>query len=152
MAHSNPSNPNEFEVVYNDKYGGFDISPEGLAEYKKRSGKDVKYAEAISSEDPVLISLVKEMGDKINTKNSKLRIATFSKEFRNFLKWSEYDGKESVCVDYQKYIVYHVKKICDDQDMLEEQKIKQIQTLYQTYQTIANREYLSIFGFRERII
>lgn len=137
---------NKFEVIYNNKYGGFDISPEGLAEYNKRTGKDIKYAEAIHSEDPVLISLVKEMGDKINTKNSKLCIATFSKEFQHFLKWHEYDGKESVSIDYQKYIVYHVKKICDKRDISEEEKIKQIQTLYQTYQTVSNREYLSIFG------
>lgn len=136
----------EFEVIYNNKYGGFDISPEGLAEYNKRTGKDVKYAEAIHSEDPVLISLVKEMGDKINTKNSKLCIATFPKEFHDFLVWDEYDGKESVRVDYPKYIVYHVKKICDNRDVPEEQKIKQIQILYETYQTVSNREYQSIFG------
>lgn len=140
------SDPNEFEVVYNNKYGGFDISPEGLAEYNKRTGKDVKYAEAIRNEDPVLISLVKEMGDKINTKNSKLRIATFSKEFHDFLQWNEYDGKESVSIDYQKYIVYHTKKICDDQTITEEQKIKKIQTLYQTYKIVDNRNYRSIFG------
>lgn len=140
------SDHKEFEVVYNKKYGGFDISLEGLAEYNRRTGKDVKYAEAIHNEDPVLISLVKEMGDKINTKNSKLCIATFSKEFHDFLEWHEYDGKESVLIDYQKYIVYHVKKICDNRDVSEEQKIKQIQTLYQTYQIANNREYRSIFG------
>lgn len=140
------SNLNDFEVIYNNKHGGFDISPEGLAEYNKRTGKDVKYADAIHNEDPILISLVKEMGDKINTKNSKLCIATFPKEFHDFLSWYEYDGKESVRVDYQKYIVYHVKKICDSQTISEEEKIKQIQTLYQTYEMVNNRDYRSIFG------
>lgn len=140
------SKENNFEVIYNNKYGGFDISPEGLAEYNKRTGKDVKYAEAIYREDPVLISLVKEMGDKINTKNSKLCIATFPNEFHDFLAWNEYDGNESVRVNYQKYIVYHVKKICDNRDVNEDQKIKQIQTLYETYEILNNREYQSIFG------
>ena len=50
-----------FEVVYNDKYGGFDLSKKGLNEYNKRSGKNVESADWIDPFDPILISVVKDL-------------------------------------------------------------------------------------------
>jgi len=117
-------------VVYNNCYGGFDLSDEGLTEYNHRTSQLVTDPDAISRDDPVLIHMVETMDPRvINSRNSRLKIKEFPIVFREFLEWSEYDGKEHVHVNYYKYIVDTVKSVLEA-DVSAEEKIRMISKLY----------------------
>lgn len=119
-----------YRVVYNACHGGFDVSDEGLAEYNHRTSQLVTDPDAISRDDPVLLHMVETMDPHvINSRVSRLKIKEFPIMFRTFLEWSEYDGLESVRVDYHKYIVHTIMSILEMNGSAEE-KIEQISQLY----------------------
>lgn len=120
-----------FKVVYNDCYGGFDLHQKALDEYNKRSGKTIQHAEMIAQTDPILIELVEEMGKEVNSKHSKLKIAEFPLRYKDFLKWSDYDGLEKITVDFDRYLAYHTKKIVRDDTLTDHEKIDRIQRLFE---------------------
>ena len=118
-----------YRVVYNDCYGGFDLSEQGMAEYNHRTSQ-LTYPDGITRDDPVLLHMVETMDPAvINSKNSRLKIKEFPIMFREFLAWSEYDGKENVRVDYHRYMVHTVKSVLEA-DVSAEEKIGRISQLY----------------------
>lgn len=120
-----------YRVVYNDCYGGFDLSDEGLAEYNHRTSQLVTDPDAISRDDPILIHMVETMNPRvINSRDSRLKIKEFPIAFCDFLMWSEYDGKEHVRVDYHKYMVHTIKSVLEA-DVSAEDKIARISQLYE---------------------
>lgn len=122
-----------YKVVYNSKYGGFGISREGLAEYNRLTSLNVDSYYCIDRDDPVLIQLVETMGDKINDEYSRLKIKEFPMKYKLFLKWSEYDGNESVSIDYERYLISNIKNIKDDTTISSDEKIERIQEQYREY-------------------
>jgi len=122
-----------YKVVYNSKCGGFGMSNEGLAEYNRLSSRNVEDPDAIDFDDPILIQLVETMGDKINDKCSRLKIKEFPMKYKSFLKWSEYDGRESVTINYDRYLIHHIKHITDDTSLSSNEKIARIEELYKEY-------------------
>ena len=121
-----------FKVVYNDKHGGFGMNKKGLDEYNRRTSKELKYADGIHRSDPILIDLVETMGNDINDACSKLKIKEFLIKYKGFLKWNEYDGKESVSINYDKYLIYHMKCVKDSKKKADE-KVLEIEELYKEY-------------------
>ena len=120
-----------YRVVYNDCHGGFNLSEKGMAEYNHRTSQLVTDPDGITRDDPVLLHMVETMDPRvINSRVSRLKIKEFPIIFREFLAWSEYDGLESVRVDYHKYIVHTVKSILDA-DVSAEEKIGRISQLYE---------------------
>ena len=118
-----------YRVVYNDCYGGFDLSEQGMAEYNHRTSQ-LTYPDGITRDDPVLLHMVDTMDPAvINSKNSRLKIKEFPIMFREFLAWSEYDGKENVRVDYHRYMVHTVKSVLEA-NVSAEEKIGRISQLY----------------------
>jgi co-chaperonin GroES (HSP10) len=119
-----------FKIVYNDCYGGFDLSSYALNEYNQRTSKNIVLPDYIDREDLVLINMIETIHAKdLNSKNSKLKIIEFDIKFKDFLLWYEYDGKETVSIDYDKYIVQNVKLILDT-NILPDEKIQLITNLY----------------------
>jgi len=128
------------KVVYNNCYGGFDLSTSGLEEYNRRTTKNVTLSDYIDREDPVLIEMVETIDRKeINMKHSKLQIKEFPLKFKSFLLWHDYDGKENVSIDYHKYIVDNVKFILDT-NTTDKEKIELITKLYNDLDKIKCRE------------
>jgi hypothetical protein len=118
-----------YRVVYNDCYGGFDLSEQGMAEYNHRTSQ-LTYPDGITRDDPVLLHMVETMDPAvINSHHSCLKIKEFPIMFREFLTWSEYDGKENVRVDYHRYMVHTVKSVLEA-DVSAEEKIGRISQLY----------------------
>ena len=131
LSSSEPSLSQTFKVVYNDCYGGFDLSDRGLAEYNRRSLKSINIPDCINRDDPFLIEMIEMMDEKdINSEYSKLKVKEFDTSFKSFLRWSEYDGKETVSIDLPGYLVESVKLIIRDKDTSSDEKIDRITYLY----------------------
>jgi len=122
-----------FKVVYNGKHGGFDLSPDAFAEYNRRTGKECAYADEIDRMDPILIQLVEEMGPAINVPHSRLKIKEFPEKYRRFLDWYEYDGNESVNIDYSAYLIYSVRCLKNNKSLTADQILSRIQEAYTEY-------------------
>jgi hypothetical protein len=117
------------KIVYNDRYGGFGMNKAALEEYNRLSLTSWRHPNGIARDDPVLIEMVERMGNSINNENSNLTIKQFDNRYKHFLKWTEYDGKETVTIDYDKYIIYTIRQHVDS-DLSDPEKIKRIKELY----------------------
>lgn len=122
-----------YKVVYNSKCGGFGMSQEGLAEYNRLTSLHVKGYYCIERDDPVLIHLVETMGKEIDDECSRLKIKEFPMKYKSFLKWTEYDGRETVSIDYEQYLISNIRDINDDTTLSSDEKIERIQEQYREY-------------------
>ena len=122
-----------FKVVYNATHGGFGLTKRALAEYNKRSSRNIEFDSSIDRSDPVLIDMVETMGNTINESYSRLKIKEFPIKYKSFLSWHEYDGAESVTINYDKYLIHHIKCVKDDNTITMEEKMTRIQELYEEY-------------------
>lgn len=84
------------KVVINRCYGGFGLSDMAVDLYKKRTGITDPdwWINEISRDDTVLVDIVEELGDTVDTRFSKLTIV----EVPDDVRWTieEYDGMEWV--------------------------------------------------------
>ena len=108
------------------------MSKRGLDEYNRRTLQNIPYADVIERSDPILIEIVETMGKGVNDENSRLAIKEFPEKYKSFLQWHEYDGKESVQIDYDKYLIHHMKMVKDEM-ISSDEKIKRIEQLYKEY-------------------
>lgn len=122
-----------YKVVYNSKCGGFGMSQEGLAEYNRLTSLHVKGYYCIERDDPVLIHLVETMGKEIDDECSRLKIKEFPMKYKSFLKWTEYDGRETVSINYEQYLIFNIRDINDDTTLSSDEKIERIQEQYREY-------------------
>jgi hypothetical protein len=102
-------NEEEIEVLLNDCYGGWRISDKASKLYTSRKTKDSNYYIRRRS-DPILIQIYKELGDEFDEKYSKTNIEKIPKKYENYYYISEYDGLETVEIDYTKYELDNLKK------------------------------------------
>ena len=109
------------------------MSQEGLAEYNRLTSLHVKGYYCIERDDPVLIHLVETMGKDIDDECSRLKIKEFPMKYRSFLKWTEYDGSETVSIDYEQYLISNVRDVKDDTTLSSDEKIERIQEQYNEY-------------------
>lgn len=100
------------EIVYNACYGGFSLSDEAVRMYLdlkgykytedfsyfvtpfKVEGWEDFYDRDIDRADPILVEVVKKLGDKANGSCAKLRIEDLPKG--TLYRITEYDGYESI--------------------------------------------------------
>ena|SRR5213595_3727788 len=100
------------KVVISDQYGGFSLSDEAVREYLRRSGRewtetprplftqfdvvgdDHWYDRDIPRTDPLLVTLVEEMGDAASGRHAHLVIVALPKGTHYLI--DEYDGFESL--------------------------------------------------------
>lgn len=121
-----------YKVVYNARHGGFGLSKEGLDAYNQLSSEHVIDDELIERDDPILIHLVETMPHTIHDKNSRLKIKEFPMKYKSFLSWYDYDGKETVSIDYDEYLIYSIQHVIHTQ-LSSDEKIARIQELYTEY-------------------
>ena len=116
----------EIEVLLNDCYGGWQISNKANKLYELRRTKDSIRRRS----DPILVQIYKELGDEFDWgKHSKTGIAKIPKKYEKYYIISEYDGLESVEIDYTKYELDHlkqkIKEILENNTIDNDEKIKQ---------------------------
>lgn len=105
------------QVVINTSYGGFGLSDEAIELYGKynnlnliKQGKsyyiDDDYRNNfnhryIKRDDPILIRVVNELGDKANGKYSKLKIVEIPSDVQYTIE--EYDGDEWIAEEHRTW-------------------------------------------------
>lgn len=129
-------------VIINKSYGGFCVSQKAIKEYNSQMKKinpqhtDVsQYAYEISRYDPILVSIVEKMGKKANGDYSELEIVDIPKEYIHFMTIHEYDGVETIKVDFEKYRIAKIREIINSTDDFEMQHNKIKIILEQTMKT-----------------
>ena len=82
------------KIVINACHGGFSLSEKALEIYRKEVNDPEAYEWDIPRDHPVLIRLVQELRDEVNTGFSELKIV----EIPDGIEWTicEYDGLEWV--------------------------------------------------------
>jgi hypothetical protein len=94
------------EVVISDSYGGYELSQEAKDLLKKRDNKNEYRGHR---HDPILVSVVKELGEKSWTKYSRPIVINIPRKYKNYYAISEYDGREDIVIKYDLFKLDHVK-------------------------------------------
>jgi hypothetical protein len=133
-------NEEQIEILYNVKYGGWGISKkaEELYQCKKCTDDklDISYDLSYRT-DPILIEIYKELGTEFDDEYSKTKIKQIPKKYENYYEIHEYDGKESITINYTKYkldeIHSKIKSIVES-SYSNRIKIQEIQKMIGTFQ------------------
>jgi len=121
-------------ILYNDCYGGFEISKKAMEMYKNRKNNLhylQHYSHHVSRTDPILIEIYNEIGqDEFSRKPiSNIEIKYIDEKYKNFFIINEYDGLEDIEILYDAYLLFNVRKIIFDEKMDKEEKIIRITDL-----------------------
>jgi hypothetical protein len=101
----------EIEVLLNDCYGGWRISNKAMKLYKLRKITDNSHNYLGKRSDPIFIQIYKELGDEFDGgTGSKTGIEKIPKKYEHHYYITEYDGLESIEIDYTKYELDNLKK------------------------------------------
>ena len=111
-------NEEEIEILINIRFGGWTMSKKAIGLYKLRNPenefKDFSRHD-LSRHDPILVQIYKELGNEFDDRYSKTIITKILKKYENYYDIDEYDGRESVKINYTKYkldnIYNEIKKI-----------------------------------------
>jgi len=126
------------EVLYNGCYGGWTLSEKAKELYNIRKLKNTeKYLSRRS--DPVLIQIYYELGDEFDGKYSKTKIEKIPKKYAFFYDINEYDGLETVTIDYTRYklvtIQNKIKELLQNTNTNDE-KINELQLFITEFENI----------------
>ena len=107
-------NEEEIEILINICFGGWTMSKKAIGLYKLRNPENV--FKDFSRHDPILVQIYKELGNEFDDRYSKTIIIKILKKYENYYDIDEYDGRESVKINYTKYkldnIYNEIKKYC----------------------------------------
>jgi len=114
-------------VMYNSRYGGFALSDEAVAEYNKRKAEGMPSA-AYSARDiqrsnPLMVQIVRELGSRANGMFSDIQIELIEDRYEHHVLIDEYDGSETVIIDYKGYILAEVRKTLQSTSLSSDEKI-----------------------------
>lgn len=82
------------KVVINTCWGGFGLSEEALRLYRQEINNEEVEEWDIQRDDPILVEVVEEMGEKANTNYSDLQIVEIPADVQYTIE--EYDGAEHI--------------------------------------------------------
>jgi hypothetical protein len=122
-------------ILVNRCFGGFQFSKQTLDEYNKRmiltdnEFRPIKRSCDINREDHVMIKICQEIGNLVNAQHSHIKIKYIPIIYRDFYQIENYDGKEFVTIEFDKYKLDQIQKIVDDENISSEDKIKKIDSI-----------------------
>ena len=129
---SKPTEEAILGVAINCCYGGFSLSDKAVEELQKRIG-DPKiqsysfqsYNDEYRRHHPVLIEVIKELGEEANGPFSKIEIDYIEEKYKDHYSVKEYDGMEGVEIRYHKYQMDKIKEILNS-DINNDEKVRKI--------------------------
>ena len=119
------SSTGELEIVINECYGFFCLSDAALREYENRTSRTIRDDLGLELErhDPVLVQIVKDLGSDANGEHAKLSIGRIPSQYAKHYKIREYDGYESISIEYDNYRVAATKAILQDARLTKTERI-----------------------------
>lgn len=107
------------DIMYNIGFGGFVLSEDAVRLYCEAKGMDYateggKLTWNVSRTDPVMVQIVRKLDLAAGGKHSKVGIRTIAETFKNYYTIDEYDGAESVVIDYKGYKLDMIKAALDE--------------------------------------
>ena len=103
----------KIDVIYNGWYGGFGLSDEACKLYKKITKKDINQYRHICRHDYYLVKVFKKLKEKFNCSHCQAKIISIPKKYINYYEINEYDGKETIVINYNKYKLSKIKNILE---------------------------------------
>jgi hypothetical protein len=107
------SNVCDFGVLYNNEYGGFRLSEKAKKIYEKIPGiKGIKKHSLNNlnllefRKDQNMVEVVKQLGEAASGEKSEIRIKMIPNRFKSYVTIQEYDGKEDVQIEFERYQVH----------------------------------------------
>lgn len=103
------ANPDEtIEIMFNSTYGGFTFSDDACKLYCKEKGLDYDKAKyklnwEVKRTDPDMIGIIKDLDRAAGCRHSDICLWKISKKYQNYFTIHEYDGTESVDIDFKGY-------------------------------------------------
>lgn len=130
---SQETDNDEIEILYNKKYGGWTISDKAKELYKLRTTNNLD-CDFHERNDTILIQIYKELGNEFDDKKySNTLIKKIPKKYKEYYYISEYDGLETVNIDYTKYeldnLIKNIKKILENNNFDNNEKINQFKKM-----------------------
>lgn len=125
------------EILLNECFGGFRLSDKALEEYNNKlrelnqNHENLYHTQIYKLEhrmNPILIDIVKKLGNDANTQNSHITIKQINSTLKDYIKIDIYDGFESIYINNELYTKNMIKYILNSNINDSEKiiKIKQI--------------------------
>lgn len=120
-------------VLYNATFGGFGFSEK--AEKLFCAAKGIEWTKYFNFEnhatrtDPVMVKIVQDLGTESNNQFSAIRLKSISKQYENYYYIAEYDGYESVCIDYKKHRLDQVQTALGSETLSTEDIVRNIREI-----------------------
>lgn len=110
------------EIVINTCYGGFGLSEEAEKTYKAQTGANVDDWQT-PRDDPTLLKIVKELGTRADGQYAALKVVQIPAQYAQFYTIREYDGNESVRIEYNAYKIHSAKRMLLDPALTQRERI-----------------------------
>ena len=119
------------EVMYNNQHGGFGFSKTAMDQYHYlKLAANPHYINInmhdIVRSDPLMISIVKTLGQEANGRRSNIVIEEIPRQYRYFYHIDEYDGLEDIRIHYDGYKLHAIRQIIESNS---QDKINEIKTI-----------------------
>lgn len=92
---------NKMKIVINTCFGGFCLSPQATQKYRERTGKTIGAYTDVERNDPDLVAVVEELGEKASGVGSRLKIVDIPEDIQWYIE--EYDGREHVAEEHRRW-------------------------------------------------
>ena len=86
------------EVLYNAAYGEYGLNDKAKKMFEKRKTNE-DYED--DRDTPLILQVFHELGVEFSDKYCKVKSKKIKKKYKGFYKFLEYDGKETVEIDYR---------------------------------------------------
>ena len=118
-------------VLYNNCYGGFSISKTARKLYierKKAQSPDFDEKRygiyGFCRHDPILIEIYNEIGrEMFSDEYSNIIMKEIPNKYSKFYIITEYDGLEDVEIDHNKYLLYRIIEIINENELTSDERI-----------------------------
>jgi hypothetical protein len=117
-------------VLYNTCYGGFCLSYQAITLINRRYSEigkpPISELSNVTRSDPIIVDVFNTLGtDSFSGRNSQIGIEYVKKRYTNFIRIDEYDGMETVIIDYSSSVITQIDKILNN-DQTDSEKLSSI--------------------------